>query len=127
MAIVRSVVFTIICVVAISWVLASLAPPHWVFGELLLVAASMALVRRYLIFDDDGVRILNSGRSPVPANSAWFAGQSDALDARLDVYDPWDFAQLTAKPSTIAPTLLANDPRQSVEQIAHEILMQAFR
>ncbi len=57
----RSVLFTIIGILAIGWALATLAPPHWVFGELFLLAACVLVVRDYLLTRDQGRRIAGTG------------------------------------------------------------------
>jgi hypothetical protein len=106
----RSVLFTIIGILAIGWALATLAPPHWVFGELFLLAASVLVVRDYLLTRDQGRRIAGTG------NSAWFA------DAPLEAPDTQSDLE-RAQPDTH----VVYSHKQSVEQIAHDMLMQAFR
>jgi hypothetical protein len=134
MAIMRSVVFTIIGIVAIGWVLATVAPPHWVFGELFLFAACILVIREYLLARAQGLHIGGSGNSTLAGGSAWFADSSlDNRDGQPQAFHPWDFERPAAKSrnaivghTTPAASPVSSD-HQSVEQIAHEMLMQAFR
>jgi len=112
----RSVIFTIIGILAIGWVLATLAPPHWVFGELFLLAASVVVIRDYLLTSDQGRKIARSGNSMLAGNSAWFA------DAPLE--DP-DTQSVVERLQPDTHPVYSQKP--SVEQIAHDMLMQAFR
>ena len=143
MAIMRSAVFTMIGIVAIGWALASMAPAHWVLGELFLLAAFILVVhevlREYLLVRNQGLQVRSTGNSAVAGGTeggrggAWFSeAQSDDHDAQPDVFHPWDFGQATAKPrvtvaGSVSSTRIVYSSHQSVEQIAHEMLMQAFR
>jgi hypothetical protein len=130
----RSVLFTIIGILAIGWALATLAPPHWMFGEVFLLAASVLVVRDYLLAQDQGRRMRGAGSSMLAGNSAWVAdAQLDDLDAQSQPSHPWDFERAAAKTRnalagrTLPATNLVYSHKQSVEQIAHDMLMQAFR
>jgi hypothetical protein len=134
MAIMRSVIFTIIGIVAIGWALAAMAPPHWVFGEFFLLSACVLVVREYLLARNQGLKVRGAGNSMVAGGSAWFVDSHlDEPGNKRQTFHPWDFDQAAAKPRTaIAEGFLpaarpVNSSRQSVEQIAHDMLMQAFR
>jgi hypothetical protein len=129
----RSVVFTIIGLVAIGWVLAAIAPPHWLFGELFLLAACIAVVREYLVARDQRMKMRGSNDAMLAGSRAWFADpQPDNYD-NSQAFHPWDFDQATAKSRSAVAARVppAAHPvysdQQSVEQIAHDMLMQAFR
>jgi hypothetical protein len=132
MAMVRSVIFSIIGIVAVGWVLAAVAPPHWVFGELFLLMACFAIVRECLISRQEGSRLAGSNGRVTSGTGAWFS-RFDTPGRNSQAFYPFDFEQPAAKPRTtrearIQPVLrTVNSDRQSIEQIAHEMLMQAFR
>lgn len=130
----RSVLFTIIGILAIASALATLAPPHWVFGEVFLLAAAVLVVRDYVLAEGQGRRMRGPGSSMLAGNSAWFAdAQLDDLGAQSQPFHPWDFEQAAAKTRnslagrTLPAANLVYSHKQSVEQIAHDMLMQAFR
>lgn len=125
-----------------SWLgLATLAPPHWVFGEVFLLAACVVVVRDYLLATDQGRRTAETGTSMLAANSAWFTdAQLDDIDGPARAFHPppgtkteWDLNQAPAKTrkanaSGMLPAVhVVYSQKQSVEQIAHDMLMQAFR
>jgi hypothetical protein len=135
----RSVTFTIIGILALGWGLASLAPPHWLFGELFLLAACIVVVRDYLLAQGRGLRMRGTANSMLAGNSAWFTDSApDDVDAYSQAFHPWDFEQAAAKTrkasaAALLPAAHVVDShkvysrKQSVEQIAHDMLMQAFR
>jgi hypothetical protein len=130
----RSVLFTIIGILAIGWALATLAPPHWVFGEIFLLAACLVVVRDYLIARDRALRIHGAGNSMPGGKNAWFAhSELDDIDGHSQAFHPWDLDQSAAKTRRIAAAAMLPAAhvvyahKQSVEQIAHDMLMQAFR
>jgi hypothetical protein len=130
----RSVTFTIIGILALGWVLGTLAPPHWLFGELFLLAACALVVRDYLLARDKGPRMRRTANSMLAGNSAWFADSTLAdIDGHSQVFHPWDFDRAAAKTrkaavgSLLPPAHIIYSHKQSVEQIAHDMLMHAFR
>jgi hypothetical protein len=130
----RSVTFTIIGILALGWGLATLAPPHWMYGELFLFAACLVVVRDYLLARDHGVRMRGTANSMLAGNSAWFADATlSDIDPHSKAFHPWDFDRTAAKKRKAAaigvplPSHLVYSHKQSVEQIAHDMLMQAFR
>ena len=130
----RSVTFTIIGILALGWGLATLAPPHWLFGELFLLAACVMVVRDYLLARNKGHRMRGTANSMLAGNSAWFTDPSlGDIDGHAQAFHPWDFDRAAAKTRTAAaarlslPEHVIYSHKQSVEQIAHDMLIQAFR
>jgi hypothetical protein len=134
LVIMRSVTLTIIGIFALGWGLATLAPPHWLFGELFLLAASVVVIRDYLLAEDQGRRMRGTSNSMLAGNSAWCTDSTlDDIDGHSHAFHPWDFDRAVAKTRNalagraLPATNLVYSQKQSVEQIAHDILMQAFR
>jgi hypothetical protein len=130
----RAVTFTIIGILALSWALATLAPPHWLFGELFLLAACILVVRDYLLARDQGLSVRRTANSMLAGNSAWFTDPAlDDIDGDSHAFHPWDFDRAAAKTrKAVAARMqpgahIIYSHKQSVEQIAHDMLMQAFR
>lgn len=127
----RSVIFTIIGIAALGWGLETLAPPHWIYGEFFLLAASIVVIRDYLLAEDRNLRTHGAGRSMLAANSAWFADPDD-IDDPVAVFHPWDLDHAPGRARKTNAARMLPDARsvhahkQSVEQIAHDVLMQAF-
>jgi len=130
----RSVIFTIIGIVALGWGLATLAPPHWLFGELFLLAACALVVRDYILAWNQTLGMRGAANSMLAGNSAWFADSTlQDIDGHSQDFHPWDFNRVAAKKRKAAarslppPAHIVYSHKQSVEQIAHDMLMQAFR
>lgn len=130
----RSVIFTIIGIVALGWGLAALAPPHWIYGELFLAAACAVVVRDHLLTRNQALRIQNSGNSMLAGNSSWFSNSPlGDTDNHSQAFHPWDLDRVPLKTQkagpgrTVSYEHAVHSDRQSVEQIAHDMLMQAFR
>jgi hypothetical protein len=130
----RSVTFTIIGIFALGWGLATLAPPHWMYGELFLLAACALVVRDYLLARDRGLNIRRTANSMLAGNSAWFDDPALAeIDGDSQAFHPWDFDHAAAKTRRAAAAHtqpnahIIYSQKQSVEQIAHDMLMHAFR
>ena len=67
-------------------------------------------------------------------NSAWFTDSTLAdIDGHSQAFHPWDFNRAAARTRKAAaaaplpPAHIVYSHKQSVEQIAHDMLMQAFR
>ena len=67
-------------------------------------------------------------------NSAWFTDPTLAdIDGHSQAFHPWDFNRAAARTRKAAvaaplpPAHIVYSHKQSVEQIAHDMLMQAFR
>jgi hypothetical protein len=125
MGLTRSVVLAICGMVAVGIFLAWLAPSYWIFGALFLVAACVAVAREYLVSGDKNL---------VAPENAWFrTSPCDLRNNHSEVFHPWDFDQAAARPRSVSSARrLMPDPGpgrdcQSVEQVAHEMLTQAFR
>lgn len=134
----RSVVLTTIGIAAVGGFLAIVAPPHWVLCELFLLIACAFVLRNYLarnyLTTLESARGIRASSITPPGQSSWLADlQPDDPASVSDAFHPWDFDRFSAKPRTTVmgdntPVARTFCPRnQSVEQIAHEILMQAFR
>ena len=130
----RSVTFTIIGILALGWGLATLAPPHWAYGELFLLAACLVVVRDYFLARDHGVKMRGTGSSILAAKSAWFTEPPSAdNNAYSQAFHPWDLEQAAANTRKavagrlLQPAHVVYSQKNSVEQIAHDMLMQAFR
>jgi hypothetical protein len=118
----RSVTFTIIGIFALGWGLASLAPPHWVYGELFLLAACILVVRDCLLARNQTLRLRGTANSMLAGNNAWFADSTlSDIDGDSRAFHPWDFDRGAAKkrkaggPSVLPPAHLVYSHRQSVE------------
>lgn len=124
-------VFTLSGIALIGWILASFTPPQWVAAELFLLIACVVLIREYMTAEARTVPIDRS-QDRVAANG-WFAGVvPGSREASHQVFHPWDFDQPAAKPRPATQGVLVvpqiqQRRRPSVEQIAHEMLDQAFR
>lgn len=117
MAIKRPVLFTMVGIVAIGYTLAILAPPQWGLGELILLAACIVLVReRKIVLEEREPRRSNDSFA---ANSTqWFAGSGACFH---------DSGPRATRPREFDHAVSSRGPAQSVEQIAHQMLSQAFR
>ena len=127
----RTATITIIGILTLGWVLATLEPPHWMFGEILLAAACMMEVREYLYAREQSPKSRGASERILAGNNAWFADTED-IDGYTRVYHPWDSERQAAKKRKIAvvpgePIRFWHSHKQSAEQLAHEMLMQAFR
>ena len=117
-------VLSIIGLVAIGVVLAKIAPPEWQACEMLLCAAIGALIW-------ETFRSVDRSSTSRPNRDAWFANSVEH-EFTSDDYRPWDVEQAISRlrvgdsrPAHFVIPVHAN--RQSVEQIASEVLTQAFR
>lgn len=130
MGIKRPVVLATIGIAAVGGFWAILAPPYWVFGELFLFSACTFIGRKDLATLKSG----HPGSFTAQGISTWLA-DSQPYDSASSAYafHPWDFDQFSAKARA---TVMGENTRlartfcphnQSVEQITHEILTQAFR
>jgi hypothetical protein len=132
MGIKRTVELATIGIAAVAGFWAIVAP-HWVVGELFLFAACTFIVQKHLAKLKSG-RGIQVSSFTASGSSSWLA-DSQPYDSvsTAHAFHPWDFDQLSAKPRT---TVIGENTRlartfcphnQSVEQIANEILTQAFR
>jgi hypothetical protein len=127
----RSATITIIGILTLGWVLATLHPPHWAFGEFFLATACMLVVREYLSAREV-LKTRGTGKSIFAGNNAWFTDSED-IDGYARVFHPWDSDRSatgrpkTNRPRTEPPAHGRYSHKQSIEQLAHEMLMQAFR
>jgi len=115
----RAVISTIVGILAIGWILASVAPPHWQSCEMVLLVACIALIWECFRSEDQ-----MKGRA-----AAWLdAGTGDPQSGG---FRPWDVERAVARfrPAAVRATsdLHFAASRQPMEQITHEMLTQAFR
>src|SRR5215469_12426512 len=125
----RSATFTIIGILTLGWILATLQPSHWLFGEFFLLAACMVVVRDYVSAREQGLRARATSKSILAGNNAWFT-DADDIDGHTRVFHPWDSDRALAKTRRVVTTRIeapTHSRKQSVEQIAHDMLMHAFR
>jgi len=126
----RSATITIIGILTLGWVLATLEPPHWIFGEFFLVAACILVVREHNSAREQRLGTRGANRSVLAGNNAWFADSED-IDGYTRVFHPWDSEPKASKKRkrTAAGEAIhvRYSHKQSVEQLAHEMLIQAFR
>jgi hypothetical protein len=134
MAIARPAIFTVVVIVAIGSVLAGIAPPHWQACELVLLTACAALIWECFRVEDRPREARCVQGSPRFSRAAWFGGSSaDLHELRRAEFRPWDVEQAVSRlrPAGLRihdnPSQHARSDHQSVEQITHEMLLQAFR
>jgi hypothetical protein len=134
MAIVRPIWLTNVGIVVVGYVLATLRPHQWWVGELVLLAAGNTLLRERNVLVDDFAQPCHHGASDsFSASGAGWAGSSGAsLREDPPIFHAPQFEQTTYRPPQ--PATASNmqvqeerGPVKSVEQIAHEMLTQAFR
>ena len=127
MAMARPAFLTITVIAALGWILATVTPPYWQLSEMVLFAACIALL--WEAFRGGQTQKLH-GVNDSLAGKAWFADAT--ADTHSQEFRPWDVEQAISRlrptaarvTTALNPTLPAG---QSVEQITHEMLAQAFR
>ena len=119
----RPVWFTLVGIVAIGYTLAILAPAQWQLGELILAAACIVLLRERKILLDHVPEPQPSTQSFSASTAGWFAGSAPYVPSG----GPRVFHAREFEPAASSRPTPSAATGRSVEQIAHEMLAQAFR
>ena len=131
MAVTKRVLLSLLSIAGIGWVLYALAPAYWQACELILALGGVAFLWRCLSSEKSDGTQSHFKRLPPPSSDSWLGNISaDLSDPGLGELRPWDVEQSAVRLAKSRLTT-ANRPvvfgQNSVEQLANEMLNQAFR